>query len=394
MMTTVQRIEVDERRARLGARHGLASGTATVEAATEGLVGLHSSDPSTVFLSARARVEGFEPSRLERALYERRSLVRLLGMRRTLFVVPTELAGVIDAACTKALANGQWRRLVGLVQGQGIAADAEPWLDDVCRRALDALGARGEASARELTSDVPELGSRLAFGEGTSWAGTAGLSTRVLFLLATRGQIVRVRPAGGWTSGQYRWTLADAWLPGGLPDVPHEEACADLLRRYLGAFGPATTLDIRWWTGWTARLTASTLEGIGAIEVEVDGGRAWVRDDDALASGLVEAWVALLPSLDATVMGWKQRDWYLGGHGTELFDRNGNAGPTIWADGRVIGAWGQGADGAVRTRLVEPVGREVEEGVEAERRRLEAWLGDVRIRPRFRTPLERALADG
>ena len=393
MMTTVQRIEVDERRARLGARHRLARRAETVEAATEALVGLHSSDPSTVFLSARARVEGFEPSRLERALYERRSLVRLLGMRRTLFVVPSELAGVVDAACTKALADGQWRRLVGMVAGQGIAADAGPWVDDVCRRTLDALGARGEASARELTADVPELGSRLAFGEGTSWASTTGLSTRVLFLLATRGQIVRVRPAGGWTSGQYRWALADTWLPGGLPDVPHDEACDELLRRYLGAFGPATTLDIRWWTGWTARLTASTLERIGAVHVEVDGGRAWVRDDDVRASEPVDPWVALVPSLDATVMGWKERDWYLGEHVAELFDRNGNAGPTIWADGRVVGGWGQAADGAVRTRLVEPVGRQVEDAVEAERHRLEAWLGEIRIRPRFRTPLERVLAD-
>ena len=352
MMTTVQRIDADERRARLGVRHRLARRADTVEAAADALVGLHSSDPSTVFLSARARVEGFEPPQLEHALYEQRSVVRLLGMRRTLFVVPTGVAGVIDAACTKALADGQWRRLAGMVAGQGVAEDAGPWLDDVCRRTLDALGARGAATARELTADVPELATTLSFGEGTSWASTTGMSTRVLFLLATRGQIVRARPLGGWTSGQYRWALTDTWLRGGFPEMAHDEACADLLRRYLVSFGPATTIDIRWWTGWTARLTASTLQRIGAVQAEVDGGRAWVRADDLEAGGPEAPWVALLPSLDATVMGWKERGWYLGDHAAELFDRNGNAGPTIWADGRVVGGWAQSADGAVRTRLL------------------------------------------
>ena len=65
------------------------------------MVGLHSSDPTTVYLSARARVDGFAPADLEDALYERRSLVRILGMRHTLFVAPRDLAAVMDAACTR-----------------------------------------------------------------------------------------------------------------------------------------------------------------------------------------------------------------------------------------------------------------------------------------------------
>jgi hypothetical protein len=101
--------------------------------------------------------------------------------------------------------------------------------------------------------------------------------------------------------------------------------------------------------------------------------------------------VALLPSLDATTMGWKERDHYLGPHAPELFDRNGNAGPTVWADGRVVGGWAQAVDGDVRVRLLEPVASEVADAVEAERLGLAAWLDGVRVRPRFRTPLEREL---
>ena len=355
------------------------------------MVGLHSSDPATVFLSARARVEGFEPDHLERELYDRRSVVRMLGMRRTLFVVPTDLAGVMDEACTKALLPAQRRRLIAMLTEQAVTDEAAAWLDDVSRRTLAALQARGEASARELTVDVPELATKLSFGEGTTWGGTVGVSTRVLFLLATAGLIVRARPLGRWTSGQYRWAPTDRWIEGGLPMVPHDEACAQLLWRWLRAFGPATTTDVRWWTGWTARLSASTLSAIGAVEVGLDDGSGWVLPDDLDPAPTPSSWVALLPSLDSTVMGWKQRDWYLGPHAGELFDRNGNAGPTIWVDGRVVGGWSQADDGEIVTRLLERVDPEAAARIEEERSRLAGWLGDVRVRPRFRTPLEREL---
>ena len=91
-------------------------------------------------------------------------------------------------------------------------------------------------------------------------------------------------------------------------------------------------------------------------------------------------------------MGWKQRDWYLGPHAGGPFDRNGNAGPTVWVDGRVVGGWGQADDGEIVTRLLEKVGRDATAAIDAARVRLAGWLGDVRIRPRFRTPLERELS--
>jgi hypothetical protein len=91
-------------------------------------------------------------------------------------------------------------------------------------------------------------------------------------------------------------------------------------------------------------------------------------------------------------MGWKERAWYVGGHEKDLFDRNGNAGPTIWADGRVIGAWGQTEGGEIVTRLLVRVNTETRSLIEAERERLRAWFGEVRIRTRFGTQLERSLA--
>jgi hypothetical protein len=258
-------------------------------------------------------------------------------------------------------------------------------------KTLVALEARGEASARELTAEVPELANKLRFGEGKTWGASVGVSTRVLFLLATQGRIVRTRPLGTWASGQYRWATVEGWLGGPLPTIDHDEACAQVLRRWLTAFGPGTTTDIRWWTGWTARLTASTLSAIGAITVRLGKERGWVLPDDAEAVSSLERWVAFLPGLDPTVMGWKERAWYLGRHETDLFDINGNGGPTIWADGRVIGAWGQTEAGEIRIRLHARADANTRSLIEAERERLRAWFGDVRIRTRFGTALERSL---
>ena len=313
-------------------------------------------------------------------------------MRRTMFVVPVDVAAVMDAACTRSLVARERRRLVGMLEQQAIAQDAAPWLDDVEGRTLEALLARGEATAAQVTRDVPELGAKLHFGHGRKWAGTMGVSTRVLFLLATEGRIVRGRPLGSWTSSQYRWAPTATWLPGGLPHLASPPAREALLRRWLASFGPGTEADIRWWTGWPATHARAALHAIGAVEVGLDGAIGYVLPDDVGTRQTKGRRVVLLPGLDATIMGWKERDWYLGRHGSQLFDRTGNAGPTVWVDGRVIGGWGQGPGARVVTRLLEPVDSEAEGLIEDEAARLTGWLSGTRVTPRFRTPVEKDLA--
>ena len=213
----------------------------------------------------------------------------------------------------------------------------------------------------------------------------------MLFLLATEGRIVRTRPRGTWVSGQYRWAELETWLGGPLHAQPRREASAELVHRWLRAFGPGTTADIRWWTGWTAAQTKQALVDVDAMGVDVDGATGFVLPDDTDPVERPDPWARLLPGLDPTTMGWKERDWYLGPHGGRLFDRNGNAGPTVWANGRVIGGWTQTQDGRVVVRLLEKVDRATRTLVETERARLEAWFGGTRVVPRFRTPLEKEL---
>jgi hypothetical protein len=95
----------------------------------------------------------------------------------------------------------------------------------------------------------------------------------------------------------------------------------------------------------------------------------------------------LLPVLDPTVMGWKSREFFLGPHGPQLFDRNGNAGTTAWWDGRVVGAWLQDEDGVVQLRLLEDIGADGLAALDREAERLTAWLAGVRVGTVYPSPL-------
>jgi len=105
-----------------------------------------------------------------------------------------------------------------------------------------------------------------------------------------------------------------------------------------------------------------------------------------------QPWAALLPALDPTPMGWRERDWYLPvEHRAALFDSTGNVGPTVWWDGRVVGGWAQAAAGEIVWELLDDVGADAVAAIETEAARLAEWTTGVRITPRFRTPLERRL---
>ena len=387
----MRRVRPEERRARLVRRHrlGPAHRAKDVLDAVRSVVVLHSSDPATVFLSTWARTTAAAPVHLERALYEQRTLVRMLGMRRTLWVVPRELVPVVDAAASRAVAANERRRLEKFVADSGVSDDPATWIDAAEAAALTALAARGEASTSELAGDHPLLAERLRLGMGTRWETEVGAATRILPLLAVEGMVVRDRPRGGWTGSQYRWAPIDRL--GVLESVDPAAARAELLRRWLAAFGPATEADIRWWTGWTARDARAALADVAHVEVDVDGVAGYLLAGDVEPEPAAEPAAALVPSLDPTAMGWKVRDWYLGPHVDAVFDGNGNAGPTVWWDGRVVGGWAQRKSGELVHLLLEDVGADAERAVAAEAERLARWLGDVRVTPRFRTPLERQL---
>jgi Winged helix DNA-binding domain len=391
----IRPVSVTERRTRLAVRHHLAPGerAGTVTAAAAGIIGLHGTDPASVYLAAWARTGEIDQPAMEHVLYEERSLVRMLGMRRTVFVVPTDLAPVIQAACTDQIAVGMQRRLASQLRESGIAEDAESWLKDVGEATVRAVAARGTATGAELARDEPRLREQISYAGDKSYGGPVNITNRVLSLLSAQGRIVRGRPRGGWTSGQFTWSEA-----GEQDRLPAAAARADLARRWLSAFGPALAADLQWWSGWTAGQVRQALAQLDIAEVDLDGtpGIMLAADEPGLdEQPALHPWPALLPALDPTAMGWRERAWYVGEHGPALFDRSGNIGPTAWWDGRIVGGWAQRQDGEIAVRLLEDVGAEAAAAIAAEAGRLREWIGSgsqTRITPRFRTPLERQLS--
>jgi hypothetical protein len=315
----------------------------------------------------------------------------MLGMRRTMFIGPADLVPVVQAAATDAIGRVERRRTVQLLEAAGVAKDCAAWLRNVDEMTMAALENRGEATAAEMTKAVSLLRTQVLLSEGKRYESRPNITSRVLLVLATEGRLVRGRPLGSWVSSQYRWAPADKWLPKGLTRWEPAAAQVELVRRWLRAFGPGTFADIKWWTRWTAADVKRALAEIRPVEVDLDGTTGLVLQDDQEAVRSVKPGVALLPALDATPMGWAERDWYLGPHREALFDRNGNIGPTVWWDGHVVGGWGQRPDGEIAFRLLEDVGAEVSAAVAQAADALRQRLGGIRFTPRFRTPLEREL---
>jgi hypothetical protein len=393
----LQKISAQQRRARLGVRHHLAHLPAATkpdptpaDIATD-LVALHATDPASVYLSVAARSARLTAEDVTHALYDDRTVVRMLGMRRTMFVVPTSLVPIVQRSSSEAIAARLRRALVKELAA--VVPDPENWLTEVSDATVARLQESGGATGLALSRADPRLRTKLMFAEGKSYGGPASINTRVLNILSAQGRIVRGRPGGQWTGSQYEWASMETWLPADSFEIDVEQARTELVRRWLARFGPATMADISWWTGWNLGDTRRAMAGLPTTVVDLDGVEGLALADDVDVVADPEPWIALLPALDPTPMGWQGRDWYISPeHRPALFDRTGNIGPTVWCDGRVVGGWAQRPDGEVAFRLLEDIGRQQSDAVQQEATRLAGWLEGVTVIPKFRTPLERELA--
>ena len=351
------------------------------------MVCLHGTDPATVYLSALARVDDLTVPDLDRALYVDRSVVKHLAMRRTLYVFPREMLAAAQAGASERVADVERRRLIREVEKAGLQRNGEHWLTKACEQVLEALSDGRKATSSQLRDAIPLLEGSMSYGEGRSWGGQVSVGPRVLTVLSAEGRILRASNDGGWNTSRPRWASTASWLGQEIAPMTAAEGVAGLVEGWLRSFGPGTAADVKWWLGSTVTTVRQALADLGAVEVQLDGKPGYVLPDDLEPTDPVEPWAALLPSLDPTTMGWYERAWYLGPHKTQLFDTNGNAGPTMWWDGRIVGGWRQTETGEVVLQALEHIGPEATSAFEQEAARLTEWLGGTRVLLRFPSPL-------
>ena len=201
-------------------------------------------------------------------------------------------------------------------RGGGIASDGPA---GSTRSAVSAGGARGSwRGVREGTvQGRPSTPGEDRVRRRQAWAGSMGVTTMALFLLAADGRIVRGRPRGTWTSSSTAGCRRTRWFPAPLPDLGRDGGAGGarpaLARRRSGRERRPTCAGGRARTLAPVRAALAALE---PVEVDLDGTTGYRRSrDDTEPTASPEPWAALLPALDPTTMGWKERDWYLGEHG-------------------------------------------------------------------------------
>lgn len=384
-------MDPDLRRAAVGDRQ-LSPRPTTADAA-RAVVALHATDPASVYLAALARCPELTLADVTRELYDVGGLVRMMGMRRTLFVVPVDLAPVVHAAVALDVAAAMRRRLIKelttLPTDPALPADVDGWLGEVEAATVAAAQQLGSATGAELSAAEPRLRTALLPVTTKGYDVRRTITPQVLTMLGTRGELVRGRPRGGWSSRQHTWQPITARWPGGLPQFDPATARTLLAEHYVRRFGPVTEGDLAWWTGWTKSATRTALAGLDLARA---GDTVRLADDTAAAPP-APARAVLLPALDPTPMGWKQREWFLPpGAREQLYDAYGNIGPTIWWRGEVVGGWGVRADGEVVTGLLVDRGTAAARAVRQAAEAMIARLGGAVPVPSFRTPLERRLS--
>lgn len=406
------RITVDQRRRRLVAQQ-LALGedlpgrpaARSPEDVVDRLLALHATDAPSVYLSVLARVPGLVLDDVRDAVFRRRTLVKVLAMRRTMFVVRRETVPVVHAAAAAGVA----RRLRARLLKELSTLPTDPPVDDAGRflaaveeQVHAALAEHGPMDGASLSRAAPMLRTAFLPTTDKTWDVRRTMTSQLTALLSAEGEIVRGEPRGSWSSNRHVWSPVEDWFAGGIPELDEVAARTELARAWLEVFGPATVEDLKWWTGWNLGHARAAVAALDVQEVELETG---TPDDRAPRDGVMlsgtdlpardeaplEGHVALLPSLDPTTMGWASRDWYLGSHKPAIFDSIGNAGAAVWWEGRIVGAWAVRPGGEPAFRLLEDVGSDAERAVAAEAERIAGLLGGDGVTASFPTPLYREL---
>jgi Winged helix DNA-binding domain len=315
-----------------------------VTRAIERLAALQAQWAPAPYVALWARVEGFERFSLERALVRGR-VVKALLMRATMHLVSARDYAWFDACVREA-------RTMARVRG------TDPPPSRVVRRAL--------ALTRERPRTRPELMRALGYDSRTRDPD----ELREFSWIVALARLEHTPEAALWAfRGSPLLRPADHELP------PPDQAAAQVIRRYLAAFGPATRADASQWSGVPIRDLASGFESLRLRTFRDENGRELLDLPRApLASAEVPAPPRLLPRWEELLVAHKDRTRVLPDeYRAEVIAANAGGRQAFLVDGFVAGYWREDGDRVVLERLA-PLPRTVRRELEDEANRLVAWL--------------------
>jgi winged helix DNA-binding protein len=277
---------------------------------------------------------------VRKALWKDKTLVKTWLMRGTLHLIPGKDLPLYTAATSRRWVriNNAWLKFMQV-------SEPEVW------QLVDAMGAAlsGTPMSREELIDVvaKDKPARIRAALKSGWGGMLKPAARngMLCFGPSRGQNVTfVRPP--------------EWL-GSWRKVDPEDALADVARRYLRTYGPATKEDFaRWWGNWSGvgvAAWAALEKELAAVSVEGYKAQMLSADLESLPDPSADPSVQLLPNFDPYLMGHSNRDHLFDpAHRWKVSRVAGWISPVVLADGRVLGTWGHVASGKTLRITVEP----------------------------------------
>ena len=324
------------------------AGNAKPSDVARAICGAQAQDTRAGRLAFRARHPRLTAADVDHARTEERSLLRCWVMRKTMHLIATDDAAWMLPLFEPAIAAWSRRRLGQL----GIDSRAqEKGLREV-RRALEAEGPmqRSDVAKRiEAKGIALDSSTRLHFAMTAVTSGLACL--------------------GPDRGARTCLVLRRDWI-GKAPRRDRDAALAELVRRYLAAFGPATEADFAGWAGLGLREVRAGLEAISRelAEVRLGGERGWKLTRARRRPG--RNVVRLLPAWDTYLMGYRDRDFIAE---PDRWARIGTGGgmllPAIVHDGVAIGTWQlkrSGGDSRVTLEPFEPFDAATKRAIDAE----------------------------
>lgn len=288
--------------------------------------GLHATSSATMYLSLFARMKTFEKEDLNQQLYNLKNLGKIRYVRGTMYVLSKEMIPVAYSA-TKGIFSTLSKRYA---EYHGIT-DKE--FKNVSKQIIDILH-----------------GNNMSASEIQVALNSKSKISPVINLMCDSGLLIRNIPKAGWRSNLHTYRNMDEYFPGlDLFSIPEYGARKQVVKQYIACFGPVSTIDISWWTGFTKteiRKIVDEMENdIAEIELSERSERYFIltSDEAQLRSTNLgrKPHVTLLPLLDPYIMGYKIRDRYLDKKYYDyIFDRSGNGTSSILVNGKIAGVWG------------------------------------------------------